>query len=290
MGRRATMWMNASKVDVIIWPLALTLLAVSIVCVMKDMKDLECSARISTNAVKELTAVTQQVGVRTQLDLTSVWTAQQAMSVMAPTVRILTSVKRIHTIAMPRRIVWTTQEASSVSAKEVTMAQAKSALTLMSVFAMTQWYVETQFQYSAQPLPISNVPIHQAVQCAYVRVDFTCRRVCAWVSIGSFVSHVYTFHTVILRSTFTHFTHYHTLQLPRLEFSLRPDPKVVSYTIWLKKGTVARNWFIPSTLCVCLLRWKRGRELVHCLYEKNSDMFTNLPSARKTQLEQYSLS
>ena len=51
----------------------------------------------------------------------------------------------------------------------------------------------------------------------------------------------------------------------------RLDPKVVSYTIWLKKGTVARNCFnIPSTSCVCLLvlRWKRGRELVHCLYKK----------------------
>ena len=34
------------------------------------------------------------------------------------------------------------------------------------------------------------------------------------------------------------------------------------------KGIVARNRFVPSTSCVCLLRWKRGRELVHCLYEK----------------------
>ena len=25
---------------------------------------------------------------------------------------------------------------------------------------------------------------------------------------------------------------------------------------------------IPSASCVCLLRWKRGRELVHCLYKK----------------------
>ena len=38
---------------------------------------------------------------------------------------------------------------------------------------------------------------------------------------------------------------------------------------------------IRSTSCVCLLvlRWKRGRELVHCL-------FTNLLSARKTLLYQ----
>ena len=83
---------------------------------------------------------------------------------------------------------------------------------------------------------------------------------------------MHTLHTVILTSTFTHFTHYHTSQLPRLVFSLRLDPKVVSYTIWLK-GTVARNCFIPSISCICLLRWKRGRGLVHCLYKK-SDMFT----------------
>ena len=46
-----------------------------------------------------------------------------------------------------------------------------------------------------------------------------------------FVSHMHTLHTVILTSTFTHFTHYHTLQLPRLVFSLHPDPKVVSYRL-----------------------------------------------------------
>ena len=72
MGQHAMMWMNALKVNVIRWPLAQTLWAVSLVFVMKDMKDLECSALISTNAVKELTAVTQQLGVRTQLDLTPV--------------------------------------------------------------------------------------------------------------------------------------------------------------------------------------------------------------------------
>ena len=72
MGQHAMMWMNVLKVNVIRWPLALTLWAVSLVCVMKDMKDLECSARILTNAVKELTAVTQQLDVRTQLDLTPV--------------------------------------------------------------------------------------------------------------------------------------------------------------------------------------------------------------------------
>ena len=33
-----------------------------------------------------------------------------------------------------------------------------------------------------------------------------------------FVSHMHTLHTVILTSTFTHFTHYHTSQLPRLVF------------------------------------------------------------------------
>ena len=48
-----------------------------------------------------------------------------------------------------------------------------------------------------------------------------------------------------------------------------------------KKGTVAWNWFnIPSTSCVCLLvlRWKRGRELVHCLYKK---LQTCLPTSRR---------
>ena len=53
------------------------------------------------------------------------------------------------------------------------------------------------------------------------------------------------------------------------------------YTIWLKKGTVARNCFnIRSTSCVCLLvlRWKRGRELVHCLYKK---LQTCSPTSRR---------
>ena len=116
-GQNATMWMNALKVNVIRWPLVLTPWAVSLVRVMKDMKDLESSARILTNAVKELTAVTQQLGVRTQLDLTSVWTAQQAMSVMAPTVWTLTSVKCNHTTAMPPQTVWISLEASVVLAK-----------------------------------------------------------------------------------------------------------------------------------------------------------------------------
>ena len=52
-------------------------------------------------------------------------------------------------------------------------------------------------------------------------------------------------------------------------------------TIWLKKGTVARNCFnIRSTSCVCLLvlRWKRGRELVHCLYKKLQKC---LPTSRR---------
>ena len=42
-------------------------------------------------------------------------------------------------------------------------------------------------------------------------------------------------------------------------------------TLWLKKGTVARNCFnirSPSCVCLLVLRWKRGRELVHCLYKK----------------------
>ena len=49
----------------------------------------------------------------------------------------------------------------------------------------------------------------------------------------------------------------------------------------MKKGTVARNCFnIRSTSCVCLfvLRWKRGRELVHCLYKK---LQTCLPTSRR---------
>ena len=51
----------------------------------------------------------------------------------------------------------------------------------------------------------------------------------------------------------------------------------IIYTIWLKKGTVARNCFnIRSTSCVCLLvlRWKRGRELVHCLSKKSRHLYS----------------
>ena len=65
---------------------------------------------------------------------------------------------------------------------------------------------------------------------------------CTCSQLTPFVSHMHKLHTAILTFTFTHFTHYHTLQLPHLVFSLRPDPKVVSYTIWLKKGKKQNVW------------------------------------------------
>ena len=52
--------------------------------------------------------------------------------------------------------------------------------------------------------------------------------------------------------------------------------------------TSRRTKLIVPTSCVCLLvlRWKRGRELVHCLY-KNSRHVYQPPSARKPYLESY---
>ena len=61
------------------------------------------------------------------------------------------------------------------------------------------------------------------------------------------------------------------MQLSRLV--LRLCPRIVS-TIRLKKGIVARKRFFSHHqlrasvffFLNCLTRWRRGRELVHCLY------------------------
>ena len=67
-------------------------------------------------------------------------------------------------------------------------------------------------------------------------------------------------------------------QLPRLVFSLRPDPKVVSYTRFDWRRALLPEKVITLSF-VCLLNMlERGRELVHCLYEKTRIC---LPTSRR---------
>ena len=82
-------------------------------------------------------------------------------------------------------------------------------------------------------------------------------------------SHVYfhTFHSLshLATTTFSFF------------FSLRLDPKVVSYLT--EEGHCCLKLFHrPSTSCVCLLSWRRGREPVHCLCK---NLQTCLPTSRR---------
>ena len=62
-------------------------------------------------------------------------------------------------------------------------------------------------------------------------------------------------------SLFSNVTSRHTRLMVWNGFWQQCPSSVKWYVMWLKKGTVASNRFIPSTSCVCLLRWKRGRSL-----------------------------